>query len=336
MRPGRARVGGTRIALRHPVQAPLGQKHEQIAARRLGRTLRGKWTLNAVLGVGGMATVYSATHRNGARAAIKMLHPEVSESHAVRAAFVREAWLANSIGHRGVPRVHDDDVDDEGNVYLVMDCVQGVSLARRARLRLLDDVEALEVGEQVLEILAAAHDKGIIHRDVKPQNVLLDEAGRVSLIDFGIAHALKGPTGQDGNYGTPGFMAPEQILAGEVGPATDLWAVGATLFSVLTGEGVFLAFTVEEILRVTAYEEPRSLSEAAPWLPRDIVAIVDEALRRQGFVGYCSAAEMLEDIVAAKVRRGLAASPLASMPPTRRISARIRKVDAVERKDRTG
>jgi eukaryotic-like serine/threonine-protein kinase len=286
-----------------------------------------------------MATVYAATHRNGARAAIKMLHPEVNESQSVRDAFVREAWLANSIGHRGVPRIHDDDVDEEGNVYLVMDLVAGVSLARRARMRLLDEVEVLEVAEQVLEILTAAHAKGIVHRDVKPQNVLLDEAGRVSLIDFGIAQALSAKNaGHDGNYGTPGFMAPEQVLAGTVGPHTDLWSVGATMFSVLTGEGVFLAFSVEEILECTAHDQPRSLHEAAPWLPDDIVAIVDESLRRVGYVGYQSAAEMLDDVVAAKARRGLTASPLATVPPKRRISSRIRRVSApiVENGEKVG
>jgi eukaryotic-like serine/threonine-protein kinase len=282
------------------------------------------------LGVGGMATVYAATHRNGARAAIKMLHPEVNESQAVRAAFVREAWLANSIGHRGVPRVHDDDVDEDGTVYLVMDLVAGVSLAKRARMRLLDEIEVLEVAEQLLEILSSAHAKGIIHRDVKPHNVIIDQAGRASLIDFGIAHALSMAPheGHDAAYGTPGFMAPEQVLQAEIGPHSDIWSVGATLFSVMTGEGIYLAFSVEEILEATAHEKPRSLREAAPWMAEDVVDIVDEALRHDGYVGYLSAGEMLDDVVRAKGRRGLKASPAASLPPARRISSTLRKVNA--------
>jgi serine/threonine protein kinase len=301
-------------------------KREEIAQRRIGRTLRGRWLLDAVIGVGGNATVYAATHRNGARAAIKMLHPDVNESQAVRSAFVREAWLANSIGHRGVPRVHDDDVDEDGTVYFVMDLFAGISLSRRARLRPLDDVEALEVGEQILEILSHAHAKGIVHRDVKPQNVLIDEAGRVGLVDFGIAHAIAAP--HDGVYGTPGFMAPEQILGGQIGPHTDLWSVGATLFSVVTGEGVFLGRSIEEILDATAHAEPRSLREAGPWLPDDLIDIVDTALHRGIHDRYFSAAEMLIDIVSAKERRGLAPSPLVVRGPQRKISSRIRRVDA--------
>lgn len=319
---------GTLLAPQRTVQS--NQQTEELAKKRIGRTLRGRWTLDAILGVGGMATVYAATHRNGARAAIKLLHPEVQETQPGRE-FVREARVANSIGHRGVPRIHDDDVDEDGNVYLVMDLVAGVSLARRARMRLLDEVEALEVAEQILEILAVAHSKGIIHRDVKPQNVLVDEAGRVSLIDFGIAHAVAASSGHaahDGNYGTPGFMAPEQVLAGTIGPHTDLWSVGATLFSALTGEGVFLAFDVREILECTAHDQPRSLHEAAPWIADDVVAIVDESLRRVGYVGYQCAAEMLDAIVEAKARRGLTALPRASIPPQRRISATIRLVNA--------
>ncbi len=290
--------------------------------------------------------MYEAVHRNGARAAIKMLHPEVNESQIMRDAFVREAWVANSIDHPGVPRVLDDDIDEDGTVYLVMEQFAGVSLARRARLRLFDEIEALEVSEQLLEILEAAHDRGIVHCDIKPHNVLVDEQGRIALIDFGVARATsrvalsgKGAGNRAGDgastrdtceltFGTAGYMAPEQALAQQVGGHTDLWALGAMLFVLMTGESIYLACDVDELLVATAQEQPRSLSEPAPWVATDVIAIVDRALQRDVDARYRTAAEMLADVIAAKERRGFPSVPLLAAQPTRKISSRIRKVQA--------
>ncbi|MBK7396647.1 MAG: protein kinase [Myxococcales bacterium] len=148
---------------------------EELSHKRLGRTVKGKWRLDRLIGVGGMAAVYAATHRNGARVALKMLHATISASSTVRARFVREGYLANKVDHQGVVRVLDDDVDDsDGAAFLVMDLIEGVTLADRAMERLLDDGEVLDVAAQVLSVLTSAHDKGIVHRDLKPDNLLVD------------------------------------------------------------------------------------------------------------------------------------------------------------------
>src|SRR3979411_243676 len=102
---------------------------EELARKRLGRTIKGKWRLDRLIGVGGMAAVYAATHRNGARVAIKILHKALADSHELRARFVREGYLANKVCHPGVIRILDDDVDDDGAAFLVMDLVEGVTLA---------------------------------------------------------------------------------------------------------------------------------------------------------------------------------------------------------------
>jgi serine/threonine-protein kinase len=256
------------------------------AFARVGRTLREKWTLERLLGVGGMASVYAATHRNGSRAAIKMLHVELSVEPEICARFLREGYVANAVGHPGVARVLDDDVSEDGAAFLVMELLAGETLdARweRKGQRLFPD-EVLPVVDALLDVLAAAHDKGIIHRDVKPENVFLTHDGAVKLLDFGIARHRDAPgataTQSGAALGTPAFMAPEQAMgsASEIGPLTDVWAVGATLFVLLSGETVHEARNPNQQLIKSATVPPRSLATVAPDLPRPVIDLVDRAL----------------------------------------------------------
>ncbi|HEX4477595.1 MAG TPA: serine/threonine-protein kinase, partial [Polyangiaceae bacterium] len=155
----------------------------------VGQVLLEKWRLEVLLGVGGMAAVYAATHRNGSRVAIKILHAELSISPDVRARFLREGYAANSVGHDGVVRVSDDDVAEDGAAFLVMELLDGETLEERRQRhggRLSED-EVLSVADQVLDVLVAAHAKGIVHRDLKPENIFLTRDGRVKVLDFGIA-----------------------------------------------------------------------------------------------------------------------------------------------------
>src|SRR5581483_10587747 len=159
------------------------------AQGRVGRVLRDKWHLDRLLGAGGMACVYAATHRNGTRAAVKLLHPELSLNDDIKQRFLREGYLANSVDHPGIVRVFDDDVDTDGSVYLVMDLLSGETLEnkwRKAGKQMQLD-EALRVGISVLDVLAAAHAKGIVHRDIKPENIFLTTNGGLRVLDFGIA-----------------------------------------------------------------------------------------------------------------------------------------------------
>lgn len=149
---------------------------------RVGTVIQGKWQIDARIGSGGMATVYAATHRNGNRAAIKMLHTQLSREQTVRNRFLREGYVANAVGHPGVVQVIDDGVTEDGAVFLVLELLEGETIEAR-RLRLggkLPIEEALSIADEALDALAAAHEKGIVHRDVKPENVFLTMNGKSS------------------------------------------------------------------------------------------------------------------------------------------------------------
>jgi serine/threonine-protein kinase len=257
------------------------------AQARVGAVLKGKWRLDAVLGIGGMATVYAATHRNRARVAIKMLHAEVAISQDVTSRFLREGYVGNAVAHSGTVKVLDDDVTDDGAPFLVMELLEGESLgARLDREGSLQPHEVALVADQLLDVLAAAHAAHIVHRDLKPDNVFLTNEGRVKVLDFGIArlraaaHETGAATQAGSLLGTPAFMAPEQALGRwkEVDERTDIWAVGATLYNLLTGHFVHEAEAVQEQLVLAATRPAQPVRVLAPQTPGWLASVVDRAL----------------------------------------------------------
>jgi serine/threonine protein kinase len=273
--------------------------------KRLGTTLLGKWHLDAVLGEGGMAVVYAATHRNGARGAVKMLRPSADVDEISR--FIREGYIANHVDHPAVVRALDDDVAEDGTAFLVMELLEGKALDELAREEggRLPLRQVLRVMDEVLDALARAHEHGVVHRDIKPENILVTVEGRVKLLDFGIAYLPEGcgppsPKTQSGLVmGTPSFMSPEQARARWelVGPASDIWAVGATMFTLLSGEYVHLEETLPELLAAAFTEPARSLKEVVPGMPREVVALVDRALELRIADRWASAREMHEALL---------------------------------------
>lgn len=292
---------------------------QQRAKARLGKTLRGKWLLEELVGVGGMAAVYRASHRNGARVAVKMLHAIIAESDELRRRFIGEGYAANRIAHPAVVSVHDDDMDEDGTPFLVMDFVEGQTLADKILARRYNDDELLDTAEQVCSLLDAAHKAGVVHRDLKPDNLLVEPDGRIRLLDFGIARLLEdGEESFHGTktgiaFGTPGFISPEQALGhrDKVGPHTDVFALGATLFYLATGEFLHAAETPQELLILVATQPARLLREVAPHISPEVAAIVDRATRMKLRERYTSAAEMLKDVQALKAAR-TAADPRVS------------------------
>ncbi|MBX3232366.1 MAG: protein kinase [Labilithrix sp.] len=276
------------------------------ATQWLGRSL-GKYTLDRIAGIGGMAVVYAARHRNGHRAAVKMLRPALSVSADVRARFVREGYAANRVPHEGVVRVFDDDVTDDGVVYLVMELLEGETLASFARAApggRLSVHAVVEVGCQLLDVLAAAHEAGVIHRDVKPENVFVLRDGTVKVLDFGVAQ-IRDPrsptaTATGRMLGTPAFMPPEQAYGrrSQIDERSDLWSAAATLFAVLAGRVVHQASTAEETLIKAATEAAPPIATVVPDVPPAIAAVLDRALAIDRDARWPSAAAMrgaLED-----------------------------------------
>jgi serine/threonine protein kinase len=258
------------------------------ATGRLGQVLKDKWRLDELLGVGGMAAVYAATHRNGKRVAIKMLHREYSADAEVKARFLREGYLVNKVIHPGVVGVLDDDSAPDGAVFLVMDLLEGESLEQRRNRKggALPAAEVLSIADQVLDVLAAAHAVGMVHRDMKPENLFLCRDGSVKVLDFGIARlrelsARIGAT-QNGSttMGTPAFMPPEQARGAwdTVDSRTDLWGLGASMFTMLTNTIVHEANNLGDLLVAAMTKPSPSLAERLPGASPELVAVVDKAL----------------------------------------------------------
>jgi serine/threonine-protein kinase len=234
-----------------------------------------------------MAAVYACTHRNGMRVAVKVLHPEMSANKEARSRFLREGYVANKVEHTGAVKVIDDDVDDDGSVFLVMELLEGDALAdlwehKKGKLSV---AEILLMAHQLLDVLAAAHDKKIIHRDIKPDNIFLLRSGGVKLLDFGIARLRELSTDSSATrtghtMGTPAYMAPEQARArwAEVDPRTDIWALGATMFKLVAGRSVHEAPTVNEQLLAAMTQPAPRLASVAPAAPALVAGIVDRAL----------------------------------------------------------
>jgi serine/threonine protein kinase/tetratricopeptide (TPR) repeat protein len=215
---------------------------------------------------------------------------------------LREPYAANSVQHPGVVAVVDNDVTEDGAAFLVMELLDGMNVeelsghfSRRVELTV-----AVAVVLQLLDVLAAAHQAGIVHRDIKPANLFVTRDGTVKVLDFGVARVLETTragakvTGAGMPVGTPAFMAPEQALArsDEIGPRTDIWSAGATLFTLLSGTVVHDRPTAAETLVHAATRPAPSLARAARDIPASIVHVVDRALAFDSELRWPSAPAM--------------------------------------------
>ncbi|WP_394834946.1 protein kinase [Pendulispora rubella] len=295
--------------------------HQMRALARIGTLVQQKYRIKRLLGTGGMAVVYAATHRNGHRVAIKYLLDHLVHEPDVARLFSREAYVANEVGHAGAVPVLDDDVDEEGCPFLIMPLLEGETLrvrCARAKGRLpLAEVCVLVL--DVLDVLASAHAKGIVHRDIKPDNLFVTDAGNVRVLDFGIARKLEhgaSATSTVPIFGTPAFMPPEQARGEReaIGPHSDCWAVGATFFTALSGQHVHPAGGAMGLqIIASATRKARSLAEVAPDVPPSFVQFVDKALEFDPEKRWRSAREMhdallaiFEEVVGESVTQGAA------------------------------
>jgi serine/threonine-protein kinase len=278
--------------------------------------LAGRYEINKVLGVGGMGVVYRAHDRElDEPVAIKTLKPDTVQSDGSSLErFKQEIRLARRITHRNVVRTHDLG-EVNGMYYITMEFVEGTSLKDLIRKRgYLPAGVALTVGKQLCRALEVAHEEGVIHRDIKPQNMVVDPTGFLKVMDFGIARLAearqqdgKGLTAAGAAIGTPEYMSPEQLMGEELDPRADLYSAGAVLYECVTGQPVFSAPTITALLVAHLEEQPKDPREIVPEVPAALSAIILKALAKQRDARWQSAGEMHEALDQVRVEATTAA-----------------------------
>jgi serine/threonine protein kinase/tetratricopeptide (TPR) repeat protein len=263
--------------------------------------LGGRYRILRVLGEGGMGAVYQARDTELDRViALKVIRPELAGDPAILQRFKQELILARHITHKNVIRIFDLGEAD-GIRFITMEYVDGDDL--RTLLRRsgkFDAGEAVDTAVQVCRALDAAHSEGVIHRDLKPQNVMRDTQGRIVVMDFGLARSLEfnGVTQTGALVGTLEYMSPEQALGGQLDPRSDLFAVGLILFEMLTGKAPYKADTAIASLMRRTQERAASASDTDPSVPLDLSQIVGKCLERNPKDRYGSAKELLHELEA--------------------------------------
>jgi HAMP domain-containing protein/predicted Ser/Thr protein kinase len=280
-----------------------------------GQTLSNRYDIKEVLGAGGMGMVFRAWDRELQESvAIKTLKPEVMDASSIER-FKQEIRLARKIAHRNVVRNYDLGESD-GMLYITMEYVEGTSLEKLIRQRgKLPIGVAMTIGKQLLRALEAAHEMGVIHRDVKPQNIVVDPTGSVKVMDFGIARLAeskqqeqKGLTAAGSVIGTPQYMSPEQLMASDIDARADLYAAGAVIFECLTGRVVFEADNMAMLILAQIEQpapDPRTLN---PAVPHDLSLVILKALEKTREARWASAAAFCEALDQVQVPAGRAGS----------------------------
>jgi serine/threonine-protein kinase len=308
----------------------------QASGTMIGTVLSGRYRLEAKLGSGGMSTVYLARDETLDRqVAVKVMHREMSEQAEQLERFRQEARSVAKISHPGVVAVIDAG-QDGGYPYIVFEYVEGETLKQRlARLGALDTQEALAYAIEVATGLAVAHDRQMVHRDVKPQNVLIDAEGHAKLTDFGISRRLEqdGLTATGRVLGTTDYVAPEQAMDRGVDIRSDVYSLGVVLFEMLTGDVPFHADSQVGVAMKHVNEELPDVQQRRPDLSAATALVVERATAKNPDRRYQRIEEMIDDLSAAlevEAARagsttGEATSVLDALPPPRRgLSRRAR------------
>ena len=268
-----------------------------------GMTLANRYEIKKTLGIGGMGVVYRAHDRQlDEVVAIKTLRPEaLATDKSSLERFKQEIRLARRITHRNVVRTHDLG-EVAGMHYITMEFVEGVNLKDLIKKRgSLPLRVAVTVGKQLCRALEVVHEQGIIHRDVKPQNIVVDPGGFIKVMGFGIARLAEAKQpGQEGltaagaAIGTPEYMAPEQLMGEELDTRADLYATGAVLYECVTGHTPFSAPTIPALMFKHVEEPPEDPRVARPDLPPELADLILKALAKRREERWQSAEEMFD------------------------------------------
>jgi formylglycine-generating enzyme required for sulfatase activity/dienelactone hydrolase len=289
-------------------------------------TRLGAYEVVGLLGAGGMGEVYRARDTRLRRdVALKVLPPLFAADPERRARFTREAHVLATLNHPNIAAIYGVEETD-GVTALVLELVEGVTLADRLAGGPVPTAEALQIAEQIAAALDGAHEQGIIHRDLKPTNIALTAAGRVKVLDFGLAKRAFAPEGLDTQTmsalsvtgalaGTVPYMSPEQLRGEAVDGRTDIWAFGCVLFELLSGRPVFHADSSAGLIASILEREP-DWSALPASTPADLRRIVDRCLKKNADARYGSASDLAREL------RAIAARESAPRAPARRMGRR--------------
>ena len=251
---------------------------------RIGSTVAGRYVIEEALGKGGMAIVYKARHKLVDRpCAIKVLNPQFAQDPTTRERFRRESRHAQRLAHPNIIEIFDQGETEEGVPFLVMELLQGSSLADVLEKGRLPMARALTIGIEMSRALARAHDFEVIHRDLKPENVFLLPGDHVKLLDFGIARCTQDArlTNLGEIFGTPQYMAPERGSSIDAGPPADLYALGIMIFEMLTGKLPFTANDLASWLMKHLKEPPPHLRELFQDAPEALDRLLFELMAKE-------------------------------------------------------
>ena len=295
-------------------------------------TKLGRYEIRSKIGVGGMGEVYLAEdtklHR---RVALKILPAEFSEDSQHAARFLREAQAASALNHPNICTIHE--INDENELpFIAMEYVEGETLSERIKDDGLDLVETLDIAMQIADALAEAHAHGIVHRDVKSANIIVNRRGQVKILDFGLAKKISTKNeaatqqllSQAGMIlGTVAYMSPEQARGLAVDAGTDVWSFGVVLYEMLTGKKPFSGATTTDLLAAILRNEPEDLYRFNHDVPAELERIVLKTLRKARDQRYESAKDLFADLKQLKKDLDLAAARKISEPASEQFEARI-------------
>ncbi len=316
-------VGDTAVAVAQVAVATSGEAHAlgglptpyagtpALTTELDGLTLSGKYLVTKKVGQGGMGAVYEATHTViGRRVAIKVLLEKYAQREAIVKRLKQEAQLASSIGNEHIIEIFDIGHTDDGRMYVVMEFLEGESLAEcLARESHLPEQRLLRIMSQAASALAAAHAKGIVHRDIKPENLfLLSRRGTdfVKVVDFGISKSLRASSEDEEPMrltqtgmvlGTPLYMSPEQARGDEeLDHRVDVYALGVIMYEASTGRVPFMGNNYLSVISQVLNEDPKPPRELRPELSEELEAVVLKAMAKDPTERYASANDMLVDL----------------------------------------
>src|SRR6266567_7448138 len=279
----------------------------------IGRTVS-HYRILEKIGEGGMGVVYLAEDTLlGRRVAIKTIHSRAgAEDRHFRARFLREARAVSALSHPHIATIYDYGETEEGEPYIVMELIKGATLGELMLTENLTISRAIEIIKQVGDALAEAHRQGIIHRDIKPTNVAINERGHVKVLDFGLAKQvgleaadITDPERQtlmvmhtrDGMIvGTPMYLSPEQALGNEVDARSDLFSLGSLLYECIAGKPAFFGKSAADICAKVMRDDPPPPSTLNPAVPKELDRIALKSLAKKPELRYQSADEMIAEL----------------------------------------